>query len=90
MLTSYPAPVEGWYDADAERAMEYALSVVVAVRKMRSDYGLNKQKPHLYVVVTDGGGSLSDVPLRQICCSPSNCVATALLPSRRSISPKAA
>ncbi len=56
MLTSYPSPVEGWDDPAAERAMEYALSVVVAVRKLRSDYGLNKQKPHLYVAVTDGGG----------------------------------
>ncbi|GIL56694.1 hypothetical protein Vafri_11999 [Volvox africanus] len=54
MLTPYPTPVAGWDDPSAERAMEYALSVVVAVRKLRSDYGLNKQKPHLYVAVTDG------------------------------------
>ncbi|GFR43813.1 hypothetical protein Agub_g4939 [Astrephomene gubernaculifera] len=53
MLTPYPAPSAAWDCPAAERAMEFALATVGAVRKMRSDYGLTKQKPHLYVACSD-------------------------------------
>ncbi|KAG2489910.1 hypothetical protein HYH03_011547 [Edaphochlamys debaryana] len=53
MLTPYPAPVASWDDPAAECAMETALAAVGAARKLRNDYGITKQKPHLYIAVTD-------------------------------------
>ncbi len=38
--------------------MDFAMATVGAVRKMRNDYGITKQKPHLFVAVTDAGGCM--------------------------------
>ena len=53
MLTSYPARNEAWTNAIAERQMSLADSITRSVRNIRSQYGLVKQKPSLFVVVAD-------------------------------------
>jgi valyl-tRNA synthetase len=40
MLTPYPTPVAAWTDAAAEADLEHAMTVVKAVRSLRSAYGL--------------------------------------------------
>ncbi|KAG2438857.1 hypothetical protein HXX76_005397 [Chlamydomonas incerta] len=53
MLAPYPSPTAGWDAPAAERAMDYCLAVVGTCRRLRNDYGITKQKPHIYVAVTD-------------------------------------
>jgi len=53
MIADYPAAVPAWEDAQLEADYNYLSSVIARVRGLRSDYGLLKQRPHLYVVVGD-------------------------------------
>ncbi|MEW5312672.1 MAG: hypothetical protein WDW38_004288 [Sanguina aurantia] len=53
MLAPYPAPVASWEDAQLEAAYDGALAVVSKVRSLRSDYGLLKQRPALYITCSD-------------------------------------
>ena len=53
MKAAYPAPVPAWENAAVEADMAYVQTVVVKARAMRSDYGLVKQKPTLYLSCKD-------------------------------------
>lgn len=53
MLAPYPAPVPAWSDPVLEREVEQAMSVVNALRGLRNDYGLTRQRPAVYIVCTD-------------------------------------
>ncbi len=51
MLAPYPAAVPAWDDAQLERDFEGVQAVIGAARKLRSDYGLVKQRPSLFLAV---------------------------------------
>ena len=53
MLTSYPKAVDAWTDTTTETRMALSETTIRAVRSIRAQYGLVKQKPALYVVVSD-------------------------------------
>jgi len=58
-VTPYPETDKFlWYNNSLEQDVEFALSVVKAVRSTRADYSLVKQRPHLYVRCFES--SLSD------------------------------
>lgn len=60
MLAPYPTPVEGWTDAALDRQYEGAQAIVGAIRKLRSDYNLMKQRPAVYVAVSSSSSGSSD------------------------------
>jgi valyl-tRNA synthetase len=53
MLSTYPAPVPAWEDAQVDADMAYVQAIVTKTRAMRADYGLTKEKPPLYVAIKD-------------------------------------
>lgn len=63
MLAPYPTPIEGWTNTTLDKQYEAAQAVVAAIRKLRADYNLQKQRPTVYVSVSssssssEGGGS---------------------------------
>lgn len=57
MLAPYPTPTPGWDDSSLEASFDYMQSLVNAIRKLRSDYGLTKQRPTVYVSCSDSARS---------------------------------
>lgn len=53
MVTKYPEPQPSWESADIEGQMSYMLTIVTRTRSLRSDYGLTKERPPLYLTVRD-------------------------------------
>ena len=51
MMQPYPEPQEAWQNLEAEESMQAADHVIRAVRKLRSDYGLQRQRPQLFIQV---------------------------------------
>ncbi len=58
MLADYPAASPSRDISQLERDMDYVQTIVTSTRKLRTDYGLVKQKPRLFVVVAEAGGRL--------------------------------
>ena len=56
MIADYPAALESRDAPQLERDMDYVQTIVTRTRKLRSDYGLVKQKPRLFIATTDDGG----------------------------------
>lgn len=62
MLASYPTPVESWTNPLLDKQYESAQAIVAAIRKLRVDYNLMKQRPTVYVAISNsssGGDSSS-------------------------------
>lgn len=57
MLAPYPAPIASWQQPNLERDLDYLLKVVGRIRNLRTDYGLVKQKPQVYLVCADAARS---------------------------------
>lgn len=55
MLAPYPAPNPAWASPEADAQFEFGQAVVGAIRKLRSDYGLTKQRPAVYITCSDAG-----------------------------------
>ncbi|KAL3156713.1 hypothetical protein ABBQ38_000987 [Trebouxia sp. C0009 RCD-2024] len=55
MMQPYPEPQESWRNPKAEESMQLADTVIRAVRKLRNDYGLQRQRPQLFIQCTDRG-----------------------------------
>jgi valyl-tRNA synthetase len=55
MLAPYPAPNPAWACPEADAQFEFGQTVVNAIRKLRSDYGLTKQRPAVYITCSDAG-----------------------------------
>ena len=51
MMQPYPEPQEAWQNLEAEESMQAADHVIRAARKLRSDYGLQRQRPQLFIQV---------------------------------------
>ena len=51
MMQPYPQPQQLWQNAEIEESMQVADSVIRAVRKLRNDYGLQRQRPQLFIQV---------------------------------------
>jgi valyl-tRNA synthetase len=49
MLSPYPTAQQGWSQPELDSQYEQAQAVVAAIRKLRSDYGLTRQRPTVYV-----------------------------------------
>eukprot|EP00775_Hariotina_reticulata_P010346 gene10346-10503_t len=49
MLASYPAAMAGWSDPQLDSNYEAAKAVVFAIRKLRNDYALTRQRPSVYI-----------------------------------------
>lgn len=52
MVQPYPEVQRSWQNAEVEEQMQIADSIVRAVRKLRNDYGLQRQRPELFIQVT--------------------------------------
>lgn len=52
MMQPYPEPQQAWHNPEAEEHMQLVDNIVRAVRKLRSDYGLQRQRPQLFIQVT--------------------------------------
>jgi valyl-tRNA synthetase len=57
MLAPYPTAVEGWTNTGLDRQYEAAQAVVGAIRKLRTDYNLTRQRPAVYVSVSSSSSS---------------------------------
>jgi len=55
MVAPYPTHNPAWSSPQSDSDYEYAQAVVAAIRKLRNDYGLTKQRPSVYVSCTDAG-----------------------------------
>lgn len=51
MVQPYPEVQQSWQNAKVEEQMQVADSIVRAVRKLRNDYGLQRQRPQLFIQV---------------------------------------
>lgn len=51
MVQPYPEVQQSWQNAKVEDHMQIADGIVRAVRKLRNDYGLQRQKPQLFIQV---------------------------------------
>ena len=56
MLAEYPKPVASRDAPQLELDLDYVQTIVTRTRKLRSDYGLVKQKPKLFLTTIDAGG----------------------------------
>lgn len=57
MLAPYPTAVEGWTNPALDKQYEQAQAIVGSIRKLRTDYGLTKQRPAVYVAVSSSSSS---------------------------------
>ena len=57
MLASYPTPVESWTNPSLDKQYESAQAIVAAIRKLRVDYNLMKQRPTVYVAISNSSSS---------------------------------
>ena len=69
MVQPYPEPQEAWQNPEAEQNMQLADSVVRAVRKLRNDYGLQRQRPQLFIQVRVACGQSCDGNHVMLCLS---------------------
>jgi valyl-tRNA synthetase len=60
MLAPYPTAVEGWTNPALDKQYEAAQAITAAIRKLRTDYNLMKQRPAVYVSVSSSSSSSSD------------------------------
>ena len=51
MVQPYPQVQQSWQNPEVEEQMQIADSIVKAVRKLRNDYGLQRQRPELFIQV---------------------------------------
>ena len=51
MVQPYPEVQQLWLNLEAEDQMQIEDSIVRAVRKLRNDYGLQRQRPELFIQV---------------------------------------
>jgi len=51
MMQPYPEPQQAWHNPEAEEHMQLVDNAVRAVRKLRNDYGLQRQRPQLFILV---------------------------------------
>lgn len=51
MVQPYPQVQQAWRSSETEAHMQQADSIVRAVRKLRNDYGLQRQRPQLFIQV---------------------------------------
>ncbi len=51
MMQPYPEPQQAWHNPEAEEHMQLVDNAVRAVRKLRNDYGLQRQRPQLFIQV---------------------------------------
>ena len=51
MVQLYPEVQPSWQNAEVEEQMQVADTIVRAVRKLRNDYGLQRQRPQLFIQV---------------------------------------
>ena len=51
MMQPYPEPQQSWQNRQVEESMQLADNVIRAVRKLRNDYGLQRQRPQLFIQV---------------------------------------
>ena len=58
MMQPYPEPQESWQNSKVEESMQLADTVIRAVRKLRNDYGLQRQRPQLFIQVVTAVCSL--------------------------------
>jgi valyl-tRNA synthetase len=49
MLAPYPAAMAGWSDPQLDSNYDAAKAVVFAIRKLRNDYALTRQRPSVYI-----------------------------------------
>ena len=56
MLAEYPKPVASRDVPQLELDLDDVQTIVTRTRKLRSDYGLVKQKPKLFLTTIDAGG----------------------------------
>jgi valyl-tRNA synthetase len=57
MLAPYPTAVEGWTNPALDKQYEAAQAITAAIRKLRTDYNLMKQRPAVYVSVSSSSSS---------------------------------
>ncbi len=50
-MQPYPEPQQAWHNPEAEEHMQLVDNAVRAVRKLRNDYGLQRQRPQLFIQV---------------------------------------
>ena len=69
-MQPYPEPQESWQNSKVEESMQLADTVIRAVRKLRNDYGLQRQRPELFIQVVTAVPSVSIYEFVQqlICC----------------------
>ncbi|DBB14039.1 TPA: hypothetical protein ACH3X3_001004 [Trebouxia sp. C0006] len=53
MMQPYPEPQQAWHNPEAEEHMQLVDNAVRAVRKLRNDYGLQRQRPQLFIQCKD-------------------------------------
>lgn len=53
MVQPYPEAQQSWQNGEVEEQMQIADSIVRAVRKLRNDYGLQRQRPELFIQVAN-------------------------------------
>lgn len=53
IVAEYPRPNESWESDIVDDNMAYAMNIVTKTRSLRSDYGLTREKPALYITATD-------------------------------------
>ena len=50
-MQPYPEPEQAWQNPEVEEHMQLAENLLRAVRKLRGDYGLQRQRPQLFIQV---------------------------------------
>lgn len=89
MLAPYPTKQPSWSQPELDKSFEEAQAVVAAIRKLRSDYGLTRQRPTVYVSCSSSSragvlqslsadiaclsGSSEIVPLSDGAAAPAGC-----------------
>ncbi len=53
IIAEYPKPNESWESESINENMAYTLNIVSKTRGLRSDYGLTREKPELFITATD-------------------------------------
>jgi valyl-tRNA synthetase len=53
MVSEFPKPNELWENPIVDDNVTYMMAIVNKTRSLRSDYGLTKEKPELYITATD-------------------------------------
>ncbi|KAK9820072.1 hypothetical protein WJX72_005790 [[Myrmecia] bisecta] len=81
MLTPYPAGPRNWADEQVEADMAFLMTVVRQTRALRTDYGLVKQTPKLYVSCKDAARAAVIADHAQELCTMSTSSEVEVLPN---------